>query len=634
MKEQSPSDTPPRKTKLPILMLGALGVVYGDIGTSPLYAVKEAFSGSHGATVGMANVMGILSMMFWLLMIIVTIKYVVLVLRADNKGEGGDFALLALNLKLTAQRPWLHYGIGLLGILGGCLFYADAVITPAISVLSAVEGIKFYYVGLKPYILPITLTILVLLFCIQRFGTARVGFLFGPITLLWFISIGLLGLISIVQTPQILAALSPFQAITFIWNNPLVAFMACGAIVLVVTGAEALYADMGHFGRLPIRLSWVLVAVSLVLNYFGQGALLLRAPELAEAKFFSPFYMLVPDMLLLPMVVLATLATTIASQATISGAFSITRQAMQLGYLPRLKFIHTSSSEMGQIYLPFVNWAMLAAVVMVVLIFQTSSNLAAAYGIAVTGAMMVTTIAISIVMVKKWNWPWPVAAGVVGFFVVIEGFLLAANITKISSGGWLPLLMAFILFTLLTTWFRGQKILYQTMAIQSQALRDFIEDMVKNNYRRVPGTAIYMTARKHIVPPALMMNLDVNKVLHETIVLLTIQVTNEPRVPDDERFKVHELANEFYRVTLYYGFLDEPNIDRDLQACRFEKRLILDDDTTFFMGNEAIVPTRGSGMAIWREHIYAWMKRNAGSARDFYRVPPGKVMEIGGHYEI
>lgn len=615
-------------------MLGALGVVYGDIGTSPLYAVKETFAGHHAPDTALYNVMGLLSMMFWLLMVIVTIKYVILVLRADNKGEGGDFALLALNLKLTAHRPWLHYGIGILGILGGCLFYADAVITPAISVLSAVEGLKIYYSGLQPYVIPAVLTILILLFCIQRFGTAKVGSLFGPITLVWFASIAVLGVISIIETPYILMALSPHYALGFILHSPLIAFFACGSIVLVVTGAEALYADMGHFGRRPIRLTWLFVGSALVLNYFGQGALLLRAPEIVHGEHFNPFYMLVPEHLLLPMVVLATLATVVASQATISGAFSITRQAMQLGYLPRMRLFHTSHLEQGQIYIPLVNWLMLTAVIFVTVLFQTSSGLAAAYGIAVTGAMMVTTFAISIVMIKKWHWPWPAVVAVLAFLITIESMLLAANILKISSGGWLPLLMAAILFVLLTTWFRGQRILAQSLNDKSIAVREFVDDIVKQNYRRVPGTAVYMTPRKHVVPEPMLLNLKFNKVLHETIVLLTIQITNEPKVDDDHRFEIVEMAESFYRIILRYGFVDEPNLERDLQACKYDGHHVFEDDTTFFLGRETVMPTPGTGMAIWREHLYAWMKRNAGSAADFYRVPPGRCLEIGGQYEI
>ncbi len=623
-----------KKSTLPALMFGALGVVFGDIGTSPLYALKEAFGGPHAVGADPSTVMGILSMMFWLLMIIVSVKYVILVLWADNKGEGGDFALLALNLKLTAQRPWLHYGIGLLGILGGCLFYADAVITPAISVLSAVEGVQVVSHQFDDYVLPVTLLILLCLFALQRSGTARVGFLFGPITFAWFISIAIIGMVSIVETPAILGALSPHYAAIFIWNNPLTAFIACGAIVLVITGAEALYADMGHFGRTPIRLTWIFVAACLILNYFGQGALLVRNPGLATGPDFNPFYQLVPSGFIMPVLVLATLATAVASQATISGAFSITRQAMQLGYLPRMKMVHTSSSEMGQIYIPFINWAMLVAVIIMVVSFQTSSGLASAYGIAVTGAMMVTTCAISIVMIRKWQWPVPVVILVLGFFLMIEGMLLAANVTKIMSGGWVPLMVALFLFTLLTTWFRGQKILSQVLSHARVSVRDFAEDFVKQNYRRVPGVGVYMTPRKHVLPEPMVLNLKYNKVLHERVILLTVQTTNEPFAERDERYDIQELADNFYRVIIRYGFLDEPNLDRDMRACIHHDELLFGDDVAFFLGHESVIPTRGTGMAIWREHIYAWMKRNAGSAVDFYRVPPRKVMEIGGQYEI
>jgi KUP system potassium uptake protein len=627
------SSSAPRSTLAP-LMLGAMGVVYGDIGTSPLYAFKESLNPDHMPDVTVGSIYGIVSMMFWLLMIIVTIKYVAIVLFADNKGEGGDFALLALNLKLTSHRPWLHYGISLLGILGGCLFYADAIITPAISVLSAVEGVKVYYEPLGQYIIPSSLTILILLFCIQRFGTGKVGTLFGPITLIWFLAIGTLGLLSILQAPEVLWGLSPHYALQFIFEHPVLAFYTGGAVVLVITGAEALYADMGHFGRLPIQLTWFFVLICLMLNYLGQASLVIRSPELIVADNFNPFFMLVPEVLMIPMVILATMAAVIASQATISGAYSITRQAIQLGYLPRLRIFHTSSREMGQIYIPFINWAMLTAVILVVVLFKSSSGLASAYGIAVVGAMLTTTFAISIVIIKKWHWPLPLVIVVLGFFLTLEGALLVANITKVFSGGWLPLTTALILFTFLTTWFRGQRILYHTMSEKSASLRDFVAHLVKDNYRRVPGTAVYMTPRKHLVPEPMILNLRHNKILHERIVLLTILVTNEPKQPDDERFEIQDMADNFYRVILRYGFLEEPNLEKDLSTCKFADQLLLGDDVTFILGRESIVPTPGSGMAVWREHLYAWMKRNAGSAADFYRVPSGKMIEIGGQYEI
>lgn len=620
------------KPALPLLMLGALGVVYGDIGTSPLYTIKEAFSGPHGA--GLPHVMGILSMVFWLLMVSVTGKYISLVLRADNKGEGGNFSLLALNLRLTAQRPWLHYGIGLLGILGGCLFYADAVITPAISVLSAVEGIEIYYKRLHIYIIPLTVVILVALFAMQRFGTGRVGTLFGPITLMWFTAIGLIGALSIFETPAILHAINPYYCLQFILQHPHQAFLSAAAVMLAITGAEALYADMGHFGRRPIQYTWMYVGTMLVFSYFGQGALLLRDPNVTTNPDFNPFYMIVPDAFLLPMVGLATLATAVASQAMISGAFSVTRQAIQLGYIPRMRIIHTSSSTIGQIYIPLVNWLILVGVLMAVFLFQTSSGLAAAYGIAVMGTMIVTTIAMSIVMIKKWHWPAWVAFLLVILMLCVEVPLFAANLTKVATGGWLPLLIGLILFTLLTSWFRGQRILAQTINDKSMAVREFADDLVKQNYRRVPGTAIYMTPRKHAVPEPLMMNLTFNKILHETVILLTVQVMNEPMIEKGERVEVQELADGFFRVILRYGFMEEPNIERDLMSCVHDDHPLIENDSTFFLGRETVMPTPGSGMAIWREQLYAWMKRNAGSAIDFYRVPSHKVMEIGGHYDI
>jgi KUP system potassium uptake protein len=626
------SDSNAPKSALPVLMLGALGVVYGDIGTSPLYAIKEAFSGPHAA--GMQHVMGVLSMVFWLLMVSVTGKYISLVLRADNKGEGGNFSLLALNLRLTAQRPWLHYGIGLLGILGGCLFYADAMITPAISVLSAVEGLGVYYDRLDKFVIPIALLILISLFVMQRFGTGHMGALFGPITLIWFSAIGFFGIASILETPEILGAISPHYVVSYIFNYPHEAFLTAAAAMLVITGAEALYADMGHFGRRPIRYTWMFVGVMLVASYFGQGALLIRNPEVVNDPDFSPFFMIVPESVVLPVVVLATLATIVASQAMISGAFSMTRQAIQLGYIPRMRIIHTSHAAMGQIYIPLVNWLLLAGVILAVLMFQTSSGLASAYGIAVMGTMVVTTSAMSIVMVKKWHWnPW-VAFVLVVLLWSVELPLFAANLTKVATGGWLPLLVALVLFTLLTSWFRGQRILAQTINEHAVSVREFADDMVKQNYRRVPGTAVYMTPRKHAVPQPLLMNLKFNKILHETVILMTLQITNEPTVDVSERYDIQELSENFFRVVLRYGFTEEPNLEQDLKNCRHDDHPLLEEDVVFFLGHETIVPTPGSGMAVWREQLYAWMKRNAVSAVHYYGVPSERVMEIGGQYDI
>ncbi len=605
--------------------------MYGDIGTSPLYALKEAFAPSHGLSISEYNVFSVLSMMFWLLTILVSIKYVLLVLRADNKGEGGDFALLALNLKLTAGKLKLNYFIALIGILGGCLFYSDAVITPAISVLSAVEGLKIITPQLDPYIIPITLTILICLFMIQRFGTGKMGVLFGPITFVWFASIGFLGLISIIQTPNILFALNPYYGVAFAFENPHVAFMTLGVLVLVVTGAEALYADMGHFGRKPIQIAWFsIVCPCLTLNYFGQGALLLRDSKAIE----NPFYLLVPEWGLIPMVILATAATTIASQATISGAFSLTRQAIQLGFLPRMKILHTSEKEFGQIYIPLVNWMMLISVLFVVVAFKTSSGLAAAYGIAVSSAMFVTTFAVAIVMLRKWRWnPWLVSLIVI-VFASLEGALVTANMTKIASGGWLPMATALLLFVALTTWFRGQKMLTQLLNAASIPVKQFIEDLSEKHYIRVPGTAVYMTPRRHVVPDVLVQNLKHNKVLHEKVILLTALTANEPRVNDDDRLEIQDLGQGFFRVLVWFGFMEETNIRRALTLCRLEGLNIDMDETSFFLGHETVVPTVGSGMALWREHLYSWMKKNGRSAVDFYHVPQHKVLEIATRYEI
>lgn len=619
------------QTPMKVLMLGALGVVFGDIGTSPLYAVRETFTHS-GLELNQENLFRVLSLVFWLLTTVVTVKYVSFVMRANNKGEGGDFALLALVLRLTRPNPPLFYTMGLLGILGGSLFYADAVITPAISVLSAVEGIEVVAPALHHLILPLTLLILIVLFSFQKFGTGLVGKAFGPVMVLWFTVLAALGAVSIFQSPEILLGLNPYYAIEFIALHPAVSFVAMGAAVLAVTGAEALFADMGHFGVKPIRYTWLFfVLPALVVNYFGQGALLLRDPAAIE----NPFYLLAPDFLSIPLLVLSAAATVIASQAVISGAFSMTRQAVQLGYLPRVRILHTSAEEMGQVYIPLVNWLMLGVVIAIVLSFQTSSNLAAAYGIAVTAAMMMTGVMLGVVMRLKWHWSWFAILGTAGLFFVIDVVLVAATMMKFFQGGYVPISLALILCVIFTTWKRGQQILNDKISRLSISTDRFVKEIYKNPPLRVPGTAVFMTPRHNVVPGALLHNLKHNKVLHERVILLTVTSQDVPYVAEEDRVHVHGLGQDFYQLDLRLGFKDEPNVPFALHYCQL-RGMDFDDthQASFFLGKEIVIPTEGEGMSIWREHIFAWMKQNASSAIEYYKIPVDRVVELGGRYEI
>jgi KUP system potassium uptake protein len=612
------------------LVLGAIGVVFGDIGTSPLYALKEVFGSQHPVPLSEANILGALSLVFWTLLVIVTLKYVTLILRADNRGEGGILALLALVVRLTRHNRRLRYVLGLLGVFGATLFYGDAVITPAISVLSAVEGLEVIAPQLHPYIVPTALTVLIGLFVIQGYGTGKVGAFFGPITVVWFITLAVLGIVSIIKTPEVLAALQPGYAYHFFADHPLISFIALGAVVLAVTGTEALYADMGHFGRAPIRVAWVFVVwPALLANYFGQGALLLREPKAAE----NPFYLLAPDWFLAPLVVLATAATVIASQAVISGAFSLTRQAIQLGLLPRMQIRHTSAREEGQIYIPLVNWLLLAGVVFLVLEFRSSSGLAAAYGMAVTGAMMVDSLLVGAVMVLMWHWPRPVAAIVVGSLLAIDMTFFAANTLKFLSGGWLPLAIALALFTVLTTWRHGRRLVIARKKENSIGRDDFIK-LMADEIPRVPGTAVFMTGDRDIAPGALLHNLKHNKVLHERVVFLTVKVEDVPFVSDDERVEIKDLGKNFFRVLTRYGFMQQPDIPAALALCTKAGLPFEMMETTFVLGRETVIPTALPGMAIWREHMFAWMMRNATSANDFFRIPANRVVELGSQIEI
>jgi KUP system potassium uptake protein len=628
--EQERSHTHHR-SPLPLMMLGALGIVFGDIGTSPLYALKESFIQT-GMSVVPENIYRFLSMIFWLLLVVASVKYVTFIMKASNKGEGGDLALLALVLRLTRPNPTFFYAMGILGIMAGSLFYADAVITPAISVLSAVEGIEVVAPAFHPFIVPLTMLILLLLFAGQKYGTGKVGGLFGPVMVLWFLTLGALGLNQIIRAPEVLQAINPLYALAFTVTHPFIAFIAIGATVLSVTGVEALYADMGHFGAKPIRYVWFMIVwPCLLLNYFGQGALLLQNSEAVV----NPFYLLAPKSLSMPLLVLATAATIIASQAVISGTFSLTRQAIQLGYLPRMRVLYTSTREMGQIYIPFVNWLVLILVLAIVLMFKSSTGLAAAYGVAVTGAMLIASILVSVVMRLKWHWNWWRIAMTAGLFVCVDATLFSSSMTKIATGGYVPLMIATFIFTILTTWKSGQRILNEKTSRTSVSIERFIKEIQKNPPLRVPGTAIYMTPWHNVVPNALLHNLKHNKVLHERVIFLTVVAQEVPYVPPENRIHVYRLGHDFYQLDIHTGFKDEPDIPAALHQCQIRG---MDFDhihqASFFLGKETVIPTDGDGMATWREHIFAWMKQNASSAISYYKIPPDRVIEVGGQYEI
>ena len=620
------------KTKLSALTLAALGVVFGDIGTSPLYTIKEVFSvGTHPVPLTEVNMYGILSLIVWALIMVVSVKYVAFIMRADNRGEGGIMALLALASHKAAGNLKMQRTIMLLGILGACMFYADGMITPAISVLSAVEGLELAAPALHPLILPITLAVLFILFWAQSKGTALVGAFFGPIMLLWFGTLAVLGILGIMQNPTILHALSPVYAFNFFAVSPWIAFVALGAVVLAVTGAEALYADMGHFGRFPIRLAWFgFVLPALILNYFGQGALILQHPEAIK----NPFYLLAPEWMLFPLIILATLAAVIASQAVITGAFSVSRQALQLGYLPRMHVEHTSESEEGQIYMPRVNWGLMLAVMVLVLSFKSSGNLAAAYGIAVTGDMVITTLLAGIVFHNIWGWSKLRTGLLVAMFLVVDVAFFSANVLKIPDGGWVPLVIGIVIFTLMLTWKSGRDMLYAKLRNDAMAIDSFIEAVGAHPPTRVSGTAIFMTPNPDGVPHAMLHNLKHNKVLHEKMVLLTVKFLDFPHTSPKERVSVEALPYEFYRVFVYYGFKDEPDLPRDLGMCA-EHGLILDGmDTSFFVGKEILIPSGNSGMAFWRKKIFIGLFRSAETITNQFKLPPNRVVELGSQLKI
>lgn len=612
--------------RLPVLALTALGVVYGDIGTSPLYALKEVFAGAHHAVpITPDHILGVLSLILWSLILVVSVKYVSFIMRADNKGEGGVMALMALVLRGVSGKPYAP-ALMLAGLFGAALFYGDGAITPAISVLSAMEGLEIGTTAFKPYIVPLTVGVLAVLFSFQKYGTAKIGVFFGPIVALWFLTLAALGISGIVRNPEVLAALSPTHAFAFFQHEPTMAFLGLGAVFLTLTGAEALYADMGHFGRKPVQLAWFgLVLPALVLNYFGQGALLLDEPSAID----NPFYRLAPDWALYPMVALATMATVIASQAVISGVYSITHQAMQLGYVPRVIVQHTSYSEAGQIYLPGVNWLLFLAVVALVVGFGSSTNLAAAYGIAVCGTMIITTVLAYIVMRHVWYWNLPLAGLVCGAFLIVDLAFFGANLSKIADGGWFPLALGAGLFLLMTTWKRGKRILQDRLEQDAMPLESFIDSLGKGSVATVPGTAVFLTPQPATVPHALLHSLKHYKSLHERVVILTVNTLDVPYVDSAKRVSVERINDQFYRLSMSYGFMDEQDLPAVLPLCARQGLTLELMQTTFFMGRETLLPQHSSSMSYWREQLFVAMFRNASNAAAHFRLPPNRVVELG-----
>ena len=618
------------KSSLAALTLGAIGVVYGDIGTSVLYAVKEVFGSGH-VPFTHANVYGVLSIIFWTLTVIVSLKYVTLVLRADNGGEGGLIAMLALASQAVKDKPVLRQRLLVVGIFGTSLFYGDGVITPAISVLSAVEGLEVVSPNFRKAVLPLTLVILFVLFAVQKRGTGGIGKFFGPITLVWFATIALLGIYQIIDHPEILAALSPHHALRFMWEQPGITFIILGAVVLCVTGGEALYADMGHFGRKPIRLAWFSVVMPcLTINYFGQGALLLADPEAVK----NPFFNMAPDWLQLPLVGLATMATVIASQALISGAFSVTKQAIQLGYLPRLHIRHTSVKDTGQIYIPLVNWGLFVAIVLAVGLFKSSSNLASAYGIAVTLDMLITTILTFFVIRHGWRYPLLLCLLATGWFFVIDLAFFASNLLKLFEGGWFPLVIGGIVFTLMMTWKQGRALMAKAQAADAIELGSFLDAVFFEPPTRVPGTAVFLTAETGSVPNALLHNLKHNKVLHEQNLFVTVRAHEVPWIGLDKRLEVEPLGHDCWQVIIHYGFKNDPDVPKALESLRGRGCELDPMTTSYFLSRELVVPSMGGGMAPWREKLFAQMHHNAGAAAEFLNLPNNAVIELGSKISI
>jgi KUP system potassium uptake protein len=615
---------------LAALTLAALGVVYGDIGTSPLYALKEIFHGGHVAATP-ANILGVLSLVFWTITVIISLKYVLLILRADNNGEGGLIAMLALATHAVRGKPRLRRTLMTVGLFGTAVFYGDGVITPAISVLSAVEGLEVAAPRLHDWVVPLTLIVLTVLFAVQRFGTGGIGKLFGPITLVWFIVLVLLGLPHIAAHPGVLVALNPVYAVSFFAAQPLLAFVALGAVVLVVTGGEALYADLGHFGKLPIRIAWYGgVMPALVINYFGQGALLLSQPEAV----INPFYLMAPDWARLPLVFLATAATVIASQALISAAFSVTKQAIQLGLLPRMAIQHTSVRDTGQIYVPFVNWGLFVFIVLAVVMFKSSTNLASAYGIAVTLDMTITTVMTFFVLRYGWGYPLALCAVATGFFFVIDVTFFASNLLKLFGGGWFPIVIGIFMFTLMLTWTQGRKLLSHKLRTDAIPLTDFLEGVFVSPPARADGTAVFLTSEAGITPNALLHNLKHNKVLHQYNLFVTVQQHDVPWVGFDKRVEMNPLGHDCWAVALHFGFKNEPDVPEALKLLEGRGVPLDDMQTSYFLSRDIVIPTFGEGMAMWREKLFASMHRNAGAAADFLNLPTNRVVELGAKVEI
>ncbi|WP_312152807.1 potassium transporter Kup [Pseudomonas sp.] len=613
------------------LLVAAVGVVYGDIGTSPLYTLKEVFSGGYGVPVNHDGVLGILSLILWSLIWVVSVKYVTFILRADNQGEGGIMALTALARRASARYPKLRMLMVGCGLIGASLFYGDSMITPAVSVLSAVEGMGLAFDGIDHWVVPIAVVVLVALFLVQKHGTAKIGILFGPVMLTWFLVLAALGLHGISHSPEVLRAFNPAWAVRFFIVHPGMGVAILGAVVLALTGAEALYADMGHFGRKPIARAWfILVLPALVLNYFGQGALLLHDPEAAR----NPFYLLAPSWALLPLIGLATLSTVIASQAVISGAFSLTRQAIQLGYIPRMQIQHTSSDEQGQIYIGAVNWALMVAVVLLVIGFESSGALAAAYGVAVTGTMLMTTLLVSTVMLLLWKWPPLLAVPILLGFLLVDALFFTANLPKVVQGGAFPVLAGSVLFLLMTTWKRGKQILVERIDEAALPLPVFISSIRVQPPHRVEGTAVFLTARPDAVPHALLHNMLHNQVLHSQVVLLTVVSEDRPRVPEQERFEVEAYGDGFFRVLLHFGFMDEPDVPQALKLCHLEELDFSPMRTTYFLSRETVIASRLEGMARWRGTLFAFLLKNANGNLRFFNLPLNRVIELGTQVEI
>jgi KUP system potassium uptake protein len=638
-----PADRPPASAhhhqgSLGKLAVGAIGVVYGDIGTSPIYAFRETFAGHHPLNPDPLHIYGVLSLIFWSMMLVVTLKYIAIITRADNKGEGGSLALLALINRSTeggGPRRWTA-GIVMLGVFATALFYGDSMITPAISVLSAVEGLTTVESSFEPFVIPIAIGILIGLFAIQSRGTAKVGALFGPIMMIYFITLAGLGIFYIAGSPGILLeTLNPMNAVNFFVTDRWLAFLALGSVVLAVTGAEALYADMGHFGRKPIGLSWlVFVMPALMLNYMGQGAMILSLPPAEALEVVkNPFFFLASDAFRLPLVILATLATIIASQAVISGAFSVTQQAIQLGFIPRLRILHTSASAAGQIYIPVINWALMVMVILLVVTFQSSSNLAAAYGIAVTGAMFIDSVLIAVVLFSLWRWNKLWAGLLLAVFFIVDIAYFGANLTKVPDGGWFPLLVGVVAFTFLTTWAKGRKLMINRMNEAAMPIGVFIKSAA-NSAARVPGTAVFMTTSLDGIPHALLHNLKHNKVLHDRIILLTIRIEDVPYVEAGCQYDLVDLGTGFYRLVIHYGFMEEVDVPAALAKLEGCGGLFKMMDTSFFLARQTLITSSRPGMAVWREKLFAWMLRNAESAMEFFKLPTNRVVELGSQVEI